>query len=90
MTDGRALFQLWLVGTAIWMIGWIITINSNCLRFESGRVVCQPEFLSELTDLIGVSPATFLEFALWGASVPTVVLMVGIVVFRLFVLTRTD
>jgi hypothetical protein len=90
MKSGFALFQLWLVGTAIWMIGWTILINSNCAPLPSGQLVCQPEFLSHLTALAGVRPATFVEFALCGLSVPTIVLIVGTVVFSLVGPTRPD
>lgn len=90
MKSGRALFQLWLVGTAIWMIGWVIAINSNCAPSPGGRLVCAPESLFHRMELIGARPATVVELAPWGLIVPAIVLIVGIVAFRLRGPTRPD
>ena len=83
MKSGAALLQLWLVGTAVWMIGWVIVINSNCAPGDKAYLVCRPDFLARLADLIGAGGVTFIQLALWGLAVPLLVLVAGIVAFRL-------
>ena len=85
MKSGLGLFQLWLVGTAIWMIGWIIMINSNCASEESGVLVCRPDFLQQISAFVASRPVTMMELALWGLTVPVtalVALVAGYAGFR--------
>ena len=93
MKSGWGLFQLWLVGTAVWMIGWIIMINSNCASGESGALVCRPDFLPHISAFVASRPVTMMELALWGLTVPVaalIVLVAGYAGFRLLCQGRLD
>lgn len=80
MGSGRALITLWLVGSAMSWIGWMLFINMSCVRQVDGRLLCQTErtwlaFLSR-------SARDPLEVALMGLIPALVVLVVGIAIFR--------
>lgn len=75
MKSGLALFQLWLIGSAIWMIGWIVMINSNCAPGDSEALVCRPDFLSHISALLASRNMTMMELALWGLTVPVAALV---------------
>ena len=90
MKSGRGLFQLWLIGTAIWMVGWVIAIHSSCAPLPDGELVCRPDFLVRIAKLAGTPPFTFAELALWGLPLPLVVLIVGVAAFGLFRSTRSN
>jgi hypothetical protein len=80
MGSGRALITLWLVGSAMSWIGWMLFINMSCVRQVDGRLLCQTErtwlaFLSR-------SARDPLEVALMGLIPALVVLVVGIALFR--------
>lgn len=80
MGSGRALITLWLVGSAMSWIGWMLFINVSCVRQVDGRLLCQTErtwlaFLSR-------SARDPLEVALMGLIPALVVLVIGIALFR--------
>ena len=80
MGSGRALITLWLVGSAMSWIGWMLFINMSCVRQVDGRLLCQTDrtwlaFLSR-------SARDPLEVALMGLIPALVVLVVGIALFR--------
>jgi hypothetical protein len=80
MGSGRALITLWLVGSAMSWIGWMLFIRMSCVRQVDGRLLCQTErtwlaFLSR-------SSRDPLEVALMGLIPALLVLVVGIALFR--------
>lgn len=80
MGSGRALITLWLVGSAMSWIGWMLFIRMSCVRQVDGRLLCETErtwltFLSR-------SARDPLEVALMGLLPALVVLVVGIALFR--------
>jgi hypothetical protein len=83
MRNGLALFQLWFVGTAVWMIGWVILINSSCAPGEGALLVCSPAFLQRLARFVSASSVTFAELVLCGLAVPAAVLVGGAILYRL-------
>ena len=86
MKSGLALLQLWLIASAIWMIGWIIMINSNCASGHSEALVCRPDFLQDVSAFLASRNVTMMEFALWGLTVPVaalVAIIAGYAGFRL-------
>lgn len=83
MKNGLALFQLWFVGTAIWMIGWVILINSSCAPGEGALLVCSPDFLRRLARFVSNHPVSFAQLVLIGSLLPLAVLAGGTVLYRL-------
>jgi len=80
MGSGRALITLWLVGSAMSWIGWMLFVRMSCVRQVDGRLLCQTErtwlaFLSR-------SARDPLEVALMGLIPALLVLIVGIALFR--------
>ena len=82
MRNGLALFQLWFVGTAVWMIGWVILINSSCAPGEGAFLVCSPDFLQRLARFVSLHHVTFAQLVVCGLAVPVAVLAAGAVAFR--------
>jgi len=80
MGSGRALITLWLVGSAMSWIGWMLFIRMSCVRQVDGRLLCE----TERTWLTFLSRAARdpLEVALMGLLPALVVLVVGIALFR--------
>lgn len=80
MGSGRALITLWLVGSAMSWIGWMLFIRMSCIREVDGRLLCQ----TERTWLAFLSHSTRdpLEVALMGLIPAFVILIVGIALFR--------
>lgn len=79
MSWRHGLFSLWLVGTAIWMVGWTITLNMNCHLMPNGKLACRIELDSWIADLIDRNTWSFFKLGLLGFSIPAAVLVVGIV-----------
>ena len=80
MGSGRALITLWLVGSAISWIGWMLFIRMTCVQEVDGRLLCQTDrtwlaFLSR-------SARDPLEVALMGLTPALLVLVVGIALFQ--------
>jgi len=42
MGSGRALITLWLVGSAMSWIGWMLFIRMSCVRQVDGRALAPP------------------------------------------------
>ena len=83
MRNGFALFQLWFVGTAVWMIGWVIMINSSCAPGAGDLLVCSPAFLQRLASVVSDASVTFAQLVLCGLAVPVAVLVAGGLLYRL-------
>ncbi|MFO1079210.1 MAG: hypothetical protein U1E23_01095 [Reyranellaceae bacterium] len=83
MRNGLALFQLWFVGTAVWMIGWVILINSSCAPGAGDLLVCSPAFLQRLASVVSGVSVTFAQLMLCGFAVPVAVLLAGALLYRL-------
>lgn len=75
----HGLFSLWLVATAIWMVGWTILLNMNCHLTLNGKLVCRVEPGSWIADLIDRNTWTYFKLGLVGFSVPAAVLAIGTV-----------
>lgn len=88
MKSGLGLFQLWLIASALWMIGWIVMINSNCASGASEALVCRPDFLQRVSALLVSRHMTMMELALWGLIVPVAVLVAIIAGYAGFRLLR--
>ncbi|MFN4014813.1 MAG: hypothetical protein ACK4JB_05745 [Reyranella sp.] len=80
MGSGRALITLWLVGSAMSWIGWMLFIRMSCVREVDGRLLCQ----TERTWLAFLSRSTRdpLEVALMGLIPALLILIVGIALFQ--------
>jgi hypothetical protein len=80
MGSGRALITLWLVGSAMSWIGWMLFVRMSCVRQVDGRLLCQ----TERTWLAFLSRSTWdqLEVASMGLIPALLVLIVGIALFR--------
>ncbi|MFO1162540.1 MAG: hypothetical protein U1E60_27140 [Reyranellaceae bacterium] len=75
------------------MIGWIITINSNCAPGPSEALVCRPDFLQQFSEVLASRKVTMMELALWGLTVPAAALAViigGYACFRFLRQGRPD
>lgn len=80
MGSGRALITLWLVGSAMSWIGWMLFIRMSCVRQADGRLLCETDrawlaFLSR-------SARDPLEVALMGLIPALLLLVVGTALFR--------
>jgi hypothetical protein len=80
MGSGRALITLWLVGSAMSWIGWMLFVRMSCVREVDGRLLCETKrtwlaFLSR-------SSRDPLEVASMGLIPALLVLVVGIALFR--------
>ena len=80
MTWRRGLFRLWLVGTAAWLIGWMLFIRGRCHPLPDGGLMCQHDragMLGFLGDFVSWTP---MQVYLLGISVPVAVLIVGLTI----------
>ena len=83
MNSNRALFQLWLIGTAIWSIGWTILVRQNCLSLLDGQFWCRANpdgWLARFGSYAEWSP---LEVYLLGLAAPGAILLAGVVLIWL-------
>ena len=80
MGSGRALITLWLVGSAMSWIGWMLFIRMSCVRQVDGGLLCQTE--QTWLAFLARSARDPLEVALLGLMPALVVLVVGIALFR--------
>lgn len=80
MGSGRALITLWLVGSAMSWIGWMIFVRMSCVRQVDGRLLCETK--RSWLAFLARSSRDSLEVALMGLIPALLVLVVGIVLFR--------
>lgn len=73
----RGLFTLWLIGSAIWMIGWALLVRQNCSVMPNGDLWCRAEEQGLLIQLGQYSAWTQFQIYLLGFTMPLAVLLVG-------------
>ena len=80
MGSGRALITLWVIGSAMSWIGWMLFIHESCVRQVDGRLWCQADN-AWLPFLRGTARDP-LEIALMGLVPSLLILDVGLALFR--------
>lgn len=80
MGSGRALIALWVIGSAMSWVGWMLFVRMSCVRELNGRLRCQTEqtWLSFLRD----TARDPLELALMGLVPSLLLLVIGIALFQ--------
>jgi len=73
----RGLFTLWLIGSAIWLIGWTIFVRQTCTTMPNGDLWCRAEEHGLLIHLGPYSAWTQLQIYLLGFTLPLAVLIGG-------------
>ena len=76
----RGLFQLWLVGTAVWMSLWAVLVTMSCHRLPNRRLECQSISQSLFGPWIEQRDWDYGELALVGFSLPFAVLLLLVVI----------
>lgn len=83
MSWRRGLLGLWLIGSAAWLIGWILFIRGRCHALPDGSLMCQNDRDGVLSFLGDFAAWTPIQLYLLGLSVPVAVLVVGSVIVAL-------
>jgi hypothetical protein len=70
MNRWRGLLRLWLVGTAVWLIGWAIFIRLTCHTLPDGKLMCQAAPGGWVARWGEFAAWSYFELLLLGLSVP--------------------
>lgn len=79
----RGLLRFWLVGTAIWLIGWAIFIRLTCHPLPDGKLMCHAAPGGWVARWGEFAAWSYVELLLLGLSVPAGIFVVGFVAARL-------
>lgn len=79
----RGLLRLWLVGTAVWLIGWAIFIRLTCHTLPDGKLMCQAAPGGWVAGWGEFAAWSYVELLLLGLSVPAGIFVMGFVAARL-------
>ena len=83
MSWQRGLLTLWLIGSAAWLIGWVLFIRSRCHALPDGRQLCQNDRDGVLAFLGDFAAWTPLQLYLLGLTVPLAVLVASSLIVAL-------
>jgi len=78
MSWGRGLFRLWLIASAIWLIGWVLFIRGRCHALPNGGFMCRNDRDGVLAFLGDFAAWTPMQLYLLGLVVPAAVLVIGL------------
>ncbi len=69
------LFRLWLIGSVVWMIGWVLFIRGRCHALPDGALICRNDPTGALAFLGDFATWTPAQLYLLGLSPPLAVLV---------------